>query len=185
MATADTIQEIRQATTHVLTDVFPNCLATMGFNDSVLVTTENESLIEVCGVRYTLTFAGTQVQFWVGINVRRLILSIFFDRDRLLNHLNNANNESATGEALLPPGLRHGIRGAKHVGYDVHYEEAVVEGRDILSLWMTLWLPPDFLQSPADQVFVGQDIALMMQSLCRAATRDGIKLNAEVSPRPL
>lgn len=181
-ATTQTISDIHKATREVLTRVFPECLAAMGNEDSVSVTVDDETrLTEVCGVRYTLTFAGSTARFWVGLNIYRIIVILFLDRERLCD----PTVADAAGEALIPQVLRHGIKGAKHVGYDVHVEEANVDGRDILSIWMTNWLPKDFLRSPTDQVFIGQDLALMMQSLCRAANRDNLKLRAAVEPRPL
>lgn len=181
-ATKESLNDVREATRDVLTRVFPDCLAGIGYEDDASCTVDEcGRLIEVCGVRYTLTFAGSTIRLWVGVNVYRIIVILFLERDRL----HDPDVADLAGDALIPRALRHGIRGARHVGYDVHVEEASVEGHDVLSLWMTNWLPRDFLRSPIDQIFIGQDLALMIQSLCRAAARDNLKLRAAVDPRPL
>ncbi|OJY94350.1 MAG: hypothetical protein BGP25_05010 [Lysobacterales bacterium 63-13] len=181
-ATKQTLQDVQAATRDVLTRIFPECLSLMGFEDAVSVSIDDTSrLIEVCGVRYTLTFAGSTIRLWVGLNVYRVIVILFLERD----HLCDPGLANAVGDALIPHALMHAIRGARHVGYEVHVEPATVEGCDVLSLWMTNWMPKNFLSSPMDQVFIGQDLALMIQSLCRAAARDNLKLQSDVDPRPL
>jgi hypothetical protein len=88
--------------------------------------------------------------------------------------------------ALIPEPLQYAVAGAEHVGFDVHNEPAVVDGKKIMSLWMTCWLSPYFLRSDEDQAFVGQDLALFVQSMLRAAGRKKMRLFVDgTDPGPL
>jgi hypothetical protein len=182
--------EVRKRTREFLHQTLPECLGEMGTtDDKVDLTVENTELTEVCGMRYAINLAGGFCKLWVGVNVKRLIIVIFYPQDYLMpggSAPPDGVPHLASERAFIPESLQYAVAGAEHVGFDVHNEPAIVDGKKVMSLWMTNWLSPYFLHSKEEQTFVGQDLALFVQSLLRAAGRKKMRLYVDgVDPSPL
>lgn len=111
---------------------------------------------------------------WVGLNVKRLFVIYFIPvRDELSIEKAKKIFEFTFG-------------GAEKVGFQANYEEAKVNGENILSIWLTADTDEDLLSNPQEKLFWAQDIAMMTESFLRTANRNNLdlKLNSS-SPGPL
>ncbi len=128
---------------------------------------------DIYGSNYELTLNDFRAKLWVGINVRRLSVIYFVKLADTQNIDDLRRIFSFT------------LAGAEKVGYHTNMEPVVIDGEAIVSIWSTVIADKAILGDPSEQLFWVQDVAMMTQSISRAALRNGIDLYPHADPGPL
>lgn len=130
---------------------------------------------DIFGCNYTIQIGSQKTKIWVGINVRRLSV-IYFAK------VKNQDDVERIREAF-----KFTFKGAEKVGYHTNFEYAKIDNEDIVSIWSTVVAESGILGNPSEQLFWTQDVAMMTQSLMRAAMRaePPINLHPASLPGPL
>ena len=128
---------------------------------------------DIFGSSYQLTLNDFKAKMWVGINVKRLSVIYFIkiDADHSIDELKRIFNFT--------------LGGAEKVGYHTNMEPVEIDGEKLISIWSTVFADKAILVDPSEQLFWVQDIAMMTQSICRTALRNGIDIFPNAEPGPL
>jgi hypothetical protein len=129
---------------------------------------------DIFGHLFILEADNLKFHMWVGLNVRRLFVIYFLERP-----------EEAGYSERVAQIFRFTFGGAEAVGFKAHYEDALVDGEPVLSIWLTTATEPDLLTNPTEKLFWAQDIAMMTESFIRTALRNGLKIHTNCYPGPL
>jgi len=140
---------------------------------------QNFSVIEsnkkdIFGRQYNLVSGHINLRIWIGVNVKKIFVIYFVKSD-----------ETEDFVEKLKRIYQFTFGGAQHVGFMSHYESAVVEGENIVSIWLTTPTSIDLLIDPREKLFWSQDIAMMTESFLRTSLRNGIVLETKACPAPL
>jgi hypothetical protein len=132
---------------------------------------------DIFGHLYVLESADDfRFKMWVGANVHRLFVIYF------VKNLHGPGYVDRLREIF-----RFTFGGAEQIGFQPFYEEAVVNGEAIVSIWMSASVDENFLTKPTEKLFWAQDIAMMTQSFLRTALRHGadVEIHTHADPCPL
>jgi len=129
---------------------------------------------DIFGHLFLLESDKLSLRVWVGLNVRRLFVIYY------VGHSGETGFSKRVEEIF-----RFSFGGAQSVGYKAHFEDAVVDGEAILSIWLTAPTDADLLTNPSEKLFWAQDIAMMTESYIRTALRNDLKINTRCLPGPL
>jgi hypothetical protein len=129
---------------------------------------------DIFGHSFLLESGEFKFRMWVGLNVRRLFVIYFLERPE----------ETGFAEKVAKI-FQFTFGGAEAVGFKANYEQAVVDGEAILSIWLTTPTEPDLLTSPNEKLFWAQDIAMMTESYIRTSLRNDLKIFTRCLPGPL
>ncbi len=145
-------------------------------------TVKDEGEKDIFGRLLRMTSGDYKFEMWVGLNVSRIFVIYFVP---LQNGLESGQNSGLTKERAQKI-FEFTFGGAQKVGFSSNFEEAVVNGQDILSIWLTVETSGELLTTPQDKLFWAQDIAMMTESFLRTANRNHIDLRLNgISPGPL
>ncbi len=134
----------------------------------------DEGRKDIFGRALKMEFADFRFRLWVGLNVRRLFVIYYVPVQ-----------EGMSAERLKEI-FKFTFGGAEKVGFHLNFEDAVVDKRKIVSIWLTVDTIEDLLSSPHEKLFWAQDVAMMTESFLRTATRNGIDLDiGTLMPAPL
>lgn len=128
---------------------------------------------DIYGANYEIHLETFRMRMWVGINVKRLGVIYF------------AKVTGPSDVERLREIFKFTFGGAQTVGYSTHFEYALFDGEHIVSMWSTAAAEHAILGDPAEQLFWVQDVAMMTQSLARAALRSEVCLYTFTEPGPL
>lgn len=158
--------------------------------------------------------AGPDCTIWVGFNVHRIFMIYFIDRpsperlDELLFKRSLEKNEKgmiksntiSSAEIIQAPVERNDdpfislikeifsftFGGAEKVGFHVNYEPALIQGKDIVSIWASVQVDPELLMNPGQKLFWANDVAMMTESFLRTALRNSPYVQlSQIPARPL
>jgi hypothetical protein len=176
---------LRRTADHLLVRQLPDALGRIADHRGQLARVEVGARSGIVGHAYHLHFPDAAMRFWVGLNVNRLIFAVFIAPP--------GDEAEEAFEARVRRVFRPTLEGAREVGYgEPKLQFATHEGVRLLSLWLTWDLSAkashaeqDFLTHAPMQLFLVQDLALMVQSFVRTAQREGVQLSTPIEPMPL